>query len=193
MNSQNKLVKTPYLSGLIMASALAVSLILTACGGGSSTPEAAPTPTPTSTAAECPFGDYKSAMVAEVNAIRSRPQVCGSVAYPAVRSLGWNGQLESAATVHSTDMAVNNFFVHTGSDGLRVGARTNAAGYKFQKVGENIAAGQTSASQVAGEWLASSSHCANIMTASYVDIAASCKYNPSSTYKYYWTLVMGNR
>lgn len=190
-------------------------VVLSGCGGGASVapspsptptpaPAATPTPTPTPaaspapipapapTAAECPFGNYKSTVTAEINAIRSRPQICGAVVYPAVGGLGWNGQLESAADKHSTDMAVNNFFDHPGSDGLRIGARTSAAGYSYSRVGENIAAGQTSASQVAGDWLASASHCANMMTASFVDIGVSCKANPNATYQYYWTLVMAN-
>lgn len=153
----------------------------------------APTPAPAPTAAECPFGNYKSAVAAEINAIRSRPQICGGVVYPAVGGLGWNGQLESAADKHSTDMAVNNFFAHPGSDGSRIGARASAAGYAYSKVGENIAAGQSSAAQVSADWLASASHCANMMTASFVDIGVSCKANSNSTYQYYWTLVMGNR
>jgi uncharacterized protein YkwD len=206
--TQSPAYKTP-----LTAWVMALSLTLTACGGGGSstatptptptpaaTPSATPAPTPTPTpvpaptptAAECPFGDYKSAVVAEVNAIRSKPQVCGGVAYPAVGALGWNGSLESAATAHSNDMAVNNYFAHPGTDGLRVGARASAAGYSYGSVGENIAGGQSSASQVSSDWLASASHCANMMTASFVDIAVSCKTNPSATYVYYWTLVMGN-
>ena len=117
------------------------------------TPTPTPVPTPTPTAAECPFGDYKSAVVAEVNAIRSKSQVCGGVTYPAVGALGWNSQLESAAAVHSNDMAVNNYFAHPGTDGLSVGGRSSAAGYSYGRVGENIAAGQSSASQVSGDWL----------------------------------------
>lgn len=197
-----------------LAAGTVMVVVLTGCGGGASiapspsptpapAPSATPTPTPAATptpvpapaptAAECPFGNYKSAVAAEINAIRSRPQICGGVAYPAVGGLGWNGQLESAADKHATDMAVNNFFAHPGSDGLRIGARASAAGYAYSKVGENIAAGQSSAAQVSADWLASASHCANMMTASFVDIGASCKYNPNSTYQYYWTLVMGNR
>lgn len=193
-----------------LAAGSVMVVVLSGCGGGASiatspsptpapnpsatpSPTPAPAPAPTPTAAECPIGDYKSALAAEINAIRSRPQVCGGVAYPAVGALGWNGQLDNAATAHSTDMAVNNFFAHPGSDGLRIGARASAAGYAYSKVGENIAAGQSSAAQVSADWLASASHCSNMMTASFVDIGASCKYNPSSTYQYYWTLVMGNR
>lgn len=194
-----------FTKNVFLASCLVTMLMLSACGGGTAanvnpttptptpTPAPTPTPTPTSSAAECPFGDYKSAVVSAVNAIRSKPQVCGGVTYPAVGALGWNGQLESAASAHSTDMAANNFFAHPGSDGLRIGARANAAGYAYRRVGENIAAGQSSATQVTGDWLTSASHCSNMMTASFTDIAVSCKYSPTSTYQYYWTLVMGNR
>ncbi len=186
---------------VLTVSSLVSVLVLSACGGGGSIATLAPTPAPvpapapalTRIAAECPVGDYKSAVAAEINAIRFRPQSCGGVAYPAVGALGWNGQLEAAAAAHSTDMALNNFFAHPGSDGSRIGARASATGYSYKKVGENIAAGQSSAAQVSGDWLASASHCSNMMTASFVDIAVSCKYNPSSTYQYYWTLVMGNR
>jgi uncharacterized protein YkwD len=38
-------------------------------------------------------------------------------------------------------MAVNNYFDHPGTDGLRVGARASAAGYSYGRVSENIARG----------------------------------------------------
>jgi uncharacterized protein YkwD len=167
------------------------------------TPAPAPAPTPAPTAAECSFGNYKADLQSAINTVRAAPQSCGAFTnssgaaipaqtYAAAGALNWHSQLESAAAVHSTDMAVNNFFDHPGSDGLRIGARTSAAGYAYSKVGENIAGGQTSVSQVIGDWIASPSHCANMMTASFVDIGVSCKYSPSSTYQYYWTLVMAN-
>jgi uncharacterized protein YkwD len=190
-----------FMKNILAASCLVTMVMLSACGGGTAgnlnptttTTSTNSTATTTSTATECPLGEYKSAVVSAVNAIRSKPQVCGGVAYPAVGALGWNGQLESAASTHSTDMVVNNFFAHPGSDGSRIGSRANAAGYAYRKVGENIAAGQSSAAQVSGDWLASASHCSNIMTASFVDMGVSCKHSPNGTYQYYWTLVMGNR
>ncbi|MBK7501511.1 MAG: CAP domain-containing protein [Polaromonas sp.] len=74
-----------------------------------------------------------------------------------------------------------------------IGERASAAGYNYGSVGENVAAGQSSVSQVVADWVNSPSHCANIMTASFFDMAVSCKYNPSATYQYYWTLTFGNR
>jgi uncharacterized protein YkwD len=143
-------------------------------------------------AAECPFGDYKSGIVAEINAMRASPRTCGGTTYPAACKLSWNASLASAAEVHSNDMAVTNYADHPDANGVRIGGRASAAGYSYGYVGENIAAGQTSVSQVVASWMASESHCKNIMTASFYDMAVSCKYNPSAAYQYYWTLTMGN-
>lgn len=141
---------------------------------------------------ECAIGDYKAAIIAEINTIRSKAQVCGGVVYPAVGALKWNDKLEAAAAVHATDMAVNNHFDHRGTDGSRVGERTRGVGYIYSRVGENIAGGQSLPSLASSDWLTSPSHCANIMTASFVDLGVSCKYKPDSAYQYYWTLVMGS-
>lgn len=153
--------------------------------------------TPTPTAAECPIGDYKSAVHAQINAIRASAQSCGGVSYPAAGPLSWNSQLEYAAEVHSNDMAVNNYFDHPDANGVRIGGRASAAGYSYGTVGENIAAGHTSVSSVfftgdAKGWMTSSSHCANMMFANFVHVAVSCKYNENSAYKYYWTLTLGH-
>ena len=153
------------------------------------TPTPTPVPAPTPTASECPISNYKSDVLAAINAARAVTQSCGS----ATGALIWNGQLESAAAIHSNDMAANNYFAHPDANGVRVGGRTSATGYSYRLVGENIAGGQTSASQVVADWMASPSHCTNIMTASHVDLGVSCKYSSTSTYQYYWTLVMGNR
>lgn len=170
----------------------------------SGTPSATPTPVPAPapTAAECPIGDYKSALLAEINTIRSKPQVCGGVTYPSVGRLTWDSQLESAAARHSNDLAANNYwyapFPHQGTDGSTLRDRVPAAGYNYATAGENVAGGQTSVSDVfylggGYGWMSSAGHCVAIMTAAYVDVGASCKYNFASDYQYYWTLVMGKR
>jgi uncharacterized protein YkwD len=91
-------------------------------------------------------------------------------------------------------MASNNFFAHQSpTNGTRIGARATAAGYNYRIVGENIGAGYSDVNSVMAGWLASQSHCANIMEPAFVDLAVSCKINPSSTYQYYWTMVLGKR
>ena len=166
-------------------------------GGGTPAPRATPIypsgAAPALATAECPIGDYRSAMVAAIDAVRASNQYCGA----AVGVVNWNTQLESAAARHSNDMAANNYWnvpnPHQGTDGSTIRERVPQAGYNYLSAGENVAAGQSSVSQVVADWVNSPSHCANIMTASFFDMAVSCKYNPSATYQYYWTLTFGNR
>ena len=49
-----------------------------------------------------------------------------------------NSQLALAAQSHSEDMACNNLFVHTGSDGSTPTSRVAAAGYSASSVTENV-------------------------------------------------------
>ena len=67
----------------------------------------------------------------------------------------------------------------------------SGAGYAWRAYGENIAAGQTSAQAVVDGWLASPGHCANIMNASYVDMATACVASNTATYRTYWTMDLG--
>ena len=55
-----------------------------------------------------------------------------------------DSRLQTAADIHSQDMALNNFFSHTGSDGSSVGDRISAQTYDWNMWAENIAAGYTS-------------------------------------------------
>jgi uncharacterized protein YkwD len=186
------------------------ALLLTACGssGGdtaattsatpatettaSSTP-AATTPTVVASDVTCGIPNFQNDLVASVNARRGAGAVCGGVGYPAVGAVAWDGQLQNAATAHSTDMATKNFFSHTGSDGSTLRQRVPAAGYNYRKAGENIAAGQNSVAQVVADWMASPSHCVNMMQPEFRDLGVSCKSNASSEYKIYWTLELGVR
>lgn len=117
--------------------------------------------------------------------------MCGTTSYPAVGPLTWNTYLFNAAAGHATDMATNNYFSHTSQDGRTFSQRISAAGYNWSAVGENIAAGQTTAQQVMDGWLQSPGHCANIMNGSYTEIGVACAKNDASTYKTYWVMDLG--
>lgn len=112
---------------------------------------------------------------------------------PAVGSLKWNTQLETAATVHSSNMANYNFFSHQGLDGKRSVNRAQDAGYPSTYVGENIAAGQPTLERVMREWMASEGHCKNLMNGSYREMGAAMVENRDATYRYYWTQVFGRQ
>lgn len=129
-------------------------------------------------------------MLDAVNAFRAGTRDCGSRGvFAAAPALSWNCQLEGAARGHSADMANNNFFSHTGSDGSTLGDRATAAGYNWSSLGENIAAGYSSVGSVMQGWIDSDGHCANLMGASFTELGAARVDNAASTYRSYWTQV----
>ncbi|RAW23469.1 hypothetical protein PC110_g20096 [Phytophthora cactorum] len=124
---------------------------------------------------------YAASMLASVNAQR---------AAQGLPALCMNAKLMAASMRHSTDMAVNNFMSHTGSDGSTMSMRVTAAGYKWTRVAENVAAGQSSVAAVMTSWMNSPGHRANIL-GDYTMFGTAYAYNIGSTYKHYWTQNFG--
>lgn len=141
----------------------------------------------------CEVPGMRQAILQQVNAVRARGYNCSGQAFGTARPVGWNEQLFSAAAVHSTDMANNNYFAHRSLSGTRVLERAEAQGYKWQSVGENIAAGDTNVPGVMQSWLNSPKHCQAIMDPEYVDVAVACMSRPGTTYGTYWTMVLARR
>ena len=141
----------------------------------------------------CRLSVLDERLLIKLNEVRAEARLCGETSYAAVGPVVWNCALEGAADRHSMDMAENNFFSHSGSDGLRVGARADAAGYDWVMVGENIAVGYSSVNSVMQGWLESPSHCRTIMNESYQETALSIALPSGSDYASYWTLLMGLR
>jgi len=137
--------------------------------------------------------DIQNSMLLLVNAARAQARMCGTTLYPAAPALVWNDTLETTALNHSTDMATNNFFSHTGSNGLSVSDRADIAQYNWRTIGENIAAGQPTADVAVQEWLESAGHCENIMSADFRDMAVACVSDTGAQYTHYWTQVFGTR
>ena len=112
-----------------------------------------------------------------------------------LKSLKLNNKLASAADLHSDSMAEDDFFSHTGIDGSSVGDRVKNVGYQYQTVGENIAAGYSTASAVVTGWMNSSGHRANILNADYAEIGIGYEFLKQDTgsvnYNHYWTQVFG--
>jgi uncharacterized protein YkwD len=133
------------------------------------------------------MSDNDKEMLTQVNNARSQARTCGTDNYPASAVLSWNCTLEAVADEHSRDMGDVNFFSHTGSDGLSVGDRVTNAGYNWNAVGENIAAGQPTIDAVMTAWLDSPGHCANLMHPSYTEIGAASYTVSGSDYSIYWT------
>lgn len=108
-------------------------------------------------------------------------------------------QLQTAAEIHARDMAVQNFFNHTGKNGLKFSDRITARGYDGNKIGENIAAGQSSSAAVVAAWMASPGHKRNILDCRFVDTGLAFVYQPDDAplngnnhaFKYYWVQTFG--
>ena len=104
-----------------------------------------------------------------------------------------DSRLHNAARAHSRDMASNNFFSHTGSNGSNAGSRIAAQGYNFVSWGENIAAGQQTANDVISAWLNSPGHRDNMRGGSFTDAAIGfVSAGPNANFSTYWTMVLAS-
>jgi uncharacterized protein YkwD len=129
-----------------------------------------------------------------VNAARAVPRNCGERAFAAAAPVAWNDALGAAALAHSRDMAARRHMAHEGSDGSTVAVRATRAGYGWRLVGENIAAGQPSASEAVAGWIDSPGHCANLMNPAFTEMGAGYEISRARMPGFvYWTQVFGVR
>ena len=140
---------------------------------------------------ECELTDQKQAMLSLINEARGQARHCGDQHFAEVKPLAWNCKLEAAAEQHSQDMAENDYFSHSASDGAGIEQRVNSQSYVWQAVGENIAAGHSSASAAVEGWLESPGHCANIMNSAFTEMGMAKADNTDSRYTTYWTQTLG--
>lgn len=143
-----------------------------------------PTPTPTKTPTP-PGADLLVARVIELTNQQRLANGC--------QALTMNDKLNLAAYRHSEDMALRDFFSHTGSNGSDPGDRISAVGYNYWGWAENIAAGQSTAEAVMNAWMNSPGHRANILDCDMREIGVGHYYLQNDTgqvnYNHYWTQV----
>ena len=99
-------------------------------------------------------------------------------------ALTQNSSLSLAARRHSEDMACNDFFSHTGSDGSTLSSRILAAGYSYSWAAENIAASSNcsfSAQSVVNMWMNSTGHRNNMLSENAVHIGVGFRCASDST------------
>jgi len=90
-------------------------------------------------------------------------------------------------------MARRDYFSHVDPEGRSVSRRATAAGYRWQHVGENIAAGLGEPAEVVAGWLASPGHCANIMAPEFAEMGAAYAVRSGSARGIWWTQAFGRR
>ncbi len=99
--------------------------------------------------------------------------------------------LTKASAWKSNDLGTNNYFAHADLRRTWV-RRIRDCGYGFNTyLGENIAAGYTTAQQVFDGWKSSPGHNANMLGANYASIGIGRFYVAGSTYGWYWTTDFG--
>jgi len=107
-------------------------------------------------------------------------------------ALQWNPRLASAAAGHARAMAEHQFFDHRDRNGRTVGHRVSVTGYRWQQVGENLAAGHATVEDAVRGWLLSTTHCEVMIDATFTEfgIARMPSPNPADPYQVYWALVV---
>jgi uncharacterized protein YkwD len=167
----------------------------TATATATLTPTATETPIPTRTFTPRPTSPVISS--GECGSVNSSIEsaVLSGVNYQrtnaGLAALKSSSALFSAARAHSKDMAENNFFSHTGSNGSSPFDRMASAGFSISFAAENIYAGSgssDSAGSAVGAWMGSSGHRENILNPTYTYAGVGYWCNPNSQYGGYYTL-----
>jgi uncharacterized protein YkwD len=134
---------------------------------------------------------FKQEFLSQINQIRRKGCNCGITYFPPAQPLTWNDDLEFAARGHALDMSERNYFSHTSKDGRSMSDRVIDAGYNYKgyktfAVGENIAQGQMSISEVMNGWLHSEGHCRNLMNPAFKEVGI-------AEIDHYWVQDFGGR
>jgi uncharacterized protein YkwD len=147
----------------------------------------APTPNPTPTPTPTPGSNFVQRVLELTNQFRAQNGVA---------PLRLNAELNAASLNHSKNMALQDFFSHTGKDGSSAGDRMRQVGYTSNAWGENIAAGYATPEQVVQGWINSPGHRANMLNPSFTELGVGYYYLASDTgsvnYNSYWTQNFGS-
>ena len=93
-------------------------------------------------------------------------------------------KLTSIANTQAQDMASKNYFSHTSPTYGSPFDMLKRFGVSYSYAGENIAAGQRSATEVMNAWMNSSGHRANILNANYTQLGVG--YTQGGSYGTEW-------
>lgn len=138
-------------------------------------PPAAPTSATTASAHR--VDRYEQQVIDLTNAERTSRGCRPLVADPA---------LTAAAQEHAENMARRGFFDHVDPSGTGPSDRVEDAGYNWQAVAENIAAGPRTPADVVAGWMNSPGHRANILDCDLDEIGVAYVNATGSPYGRYW-------
>ena len=159
----------------------------------------------TTTGSQNAIVDIHTKLLNAINAQRARRVTCGNHGtFGPVHPLTWNNNLHASALEHIMDLALSRTFSHDGSGTQyditgnghpsRFYERIVRNGYSnYYSVGENIAGGQRTITEVMNAWMASPGHCENIMKNTYTEVGVSVVKIEGSPYTYYWGQNFGSK
>lgn len=181
-----------------------ISLLFVACGGGSNVT----TTTMDNATLEAAEQTTQDEILDAINKARSVARDCndGNGLVAAAPALTWNSELYASAYEHSYDLAQSDTFSHYGSGTASdiTGSNNNTTSYfnerikangyvNYKTIGENIAGGQPSIQEAVEAWIASPTHCTNLMNPTFKEIGVAVVTNLNSEYKIYWTQNFGSK
>ena len=126
---------------------------------------------------------FNSQMLEAVNQLRASGTTCGGETMPPVKPLVWNEKLEKASVAHTVYMSETDNFSHQGKNGSWPEDRIKAAGYEYDRVGENIGKGYKDIPAAITGWKESTGHCKQMMSADVTEMGAA-KVGPYWCQKY---------
>jgi len=90
-----------------------------------------------------------------------------------------NGQLNSSAASKAADMVARDYWAHNTPDGQEPWIFFDAAGYNYQKAGENLAYGFGTSSETITGWMNSPSHRDNMLDSEYTEVGFGFRNSPN--------------
>jgi uncharacterized protein YkwD len=162
--------------------------IISADGGGGTTPDPSPNPQPT------PPDQNPAAYSSEEFEQRVIELVNQERANAGLQPVSFEPRLAQAAETHSQNMAFQDFFSHTGADGSEFSDRMEAAGFEPRGLrAENITVSHTTPEAAVEFWMNSPRHRANILNSEFTQLGVGHYFLENDTgnvnYNHYWTQV----
>ena len=121
-----------------------------------------------------------------VNEAREHGHRCGNRSWPPANPVRLSATLSEVVRQHALDMARHNYFDHQDLSGRSPADRVRAAGYREQRVGENIAYGTLSIEDAIAGWLNSPGHCENLMDPRFKEMGIAFAPDSGEHRELYW-------
>jgi uncharacterized protein YkwD len=129
--------------------------------------------------------------VQRLNELRQQADVPCADAGAELQPLAWEARLARSAQAQAADLALRDLLSHVDARQRALGARLRNAGYAAAGAGENLAAGQSDFDDTLHAWLASPSHCANLMQPDFRDVGLACVQRRGSRHERFWVAHLG--